>query len=348
MRIIGIASAAIVAAMLVAQPARADGVYVTINGQHIGRIQGPAQYGGRLLGLSFNETSASATTSAGHGPSATHAMPSSYAVTFEWGASAAQLQDAIVSNDNLDIKFEFFTQSGGQDQVYYVVTMTNAHAKEVKFDFDASATPAATVLAEFISAQVTSADPSTSGAAKAEPAGTGQPGRALRATPAISLAQGRSLMRAAASDPTVNDAWITVVSPANFHNEVAGPPAKTAELRTFELDFKMPTDPATGQTAGRRLQQPIRVAKAMGVASTDFQNALQHSTVLNRVTLEFGSRAGMRSVYTITLDGVAVSEDQQSMSGGTSREALELRWHQLTSNDMVTHRSATDTWVTGT
>ncbi len=345
MRIIGISSAALVAAMLVAQPARADGVYVTINGQH-GRIQGPAQYGGRLLGLAFNETSAS--PSSQHG-GAGHVLPSSYEVTFEWGAALPQLQQAIVNHEPLDVKFEFFTQSGGQDQVYYVMTMTGSIGKSLKLNYDASASPVATMTAEFTSTQVSESTPpssSGSGAAPAPsaPASTSN-GRLMRATPAINLAQGRSAMRIAASDPVINDAWITVSAPQPWHNDVAGPPAKTAEVRKFELDLAVPTDLATGHAIGQNQHHPIEFTKALGPSSADFQSALQHNTALSQVMLEFGSRSNMHPVYSITLGTVQVSKDQQSMNGGAASESVELRWQHLTTSDAVTHSSATDSWT---
>lgn len=319
-------------------PARADGVYVTITGQSQGRFHGPLQYQGRLLGLVFDDISIAQS----HG---TPPVPR-YRAQFEWGSALPQLQQAVTSGEPLDVRFEFFTPSGGHDQVYYVIEMTNARATKLTLDFDASAAPAATMTADFEGDSVAYSDPA------APPASSGSTGRLVaarpvRATPAISLAQSRGLMRAMMSPtdpPPVAQSWLTISGgPLAFHSEVAGPPAKTAQITSFHYSMERQWVPRGTPSAPP--PHSLTLTKGMGSASADFQQVLHTaSRSLGTALIEFTAPVNgqPRVVLQFQLAGARLQDDQAMMAGGSGTESMKLRWTHLTSTDLIGHTSAQD------
>lgn len=337
-------------------PARADGVYVTITGLKQGRLRGPSQYQGRLLALSYFEAT-TGTRDPQSGQLTGAPTSGSYVISAEWGTTLPQLLTAITTDEIMsEVKFEFFRENGGRDEVYYVVTLTNAKIDSVNGDFapgNAAGLPAAVFTVSFFTTHIAFTDP-TVPAPQPAPVSGGVSAAGLRANVAMvahrqapvitpSLYRQMAKPRTSASEPgQVNDAWMRVTSPAGpFHAEAADHPGQTTQVRSFSFGVRQPRNQMTGLPSGQRIWAPMTFTKATGSASADFQQAVHNSTTLDPVTIFFlehtagGTEQTDRTDYRFTLGSAIVASDQTTMSGGTSQEKISFTFQSVSIGDQI-------------
>jgi type VI secretion system secreted protein Hcp len=124
-------------------------------------------------------------------------------------------------------------------------------------------------------------------------------------------------------------------------------------LSSYLFQVSSPRDPATGQSTGRRVYQPITVTKQLNQSSPQILNALATNENLKTVVINFyeTTHTGTEvNYYRVTLTNANISGDKQFTNGSTVSEDVsfvfqKIQQQSLTGgttfqDDVVTDRTA--------
>ena len=121
-----------IAALVFAQEATAQQMYVTIRGAKQGPFKGETA-GGKIPVLAFVSETDSPRDPASGLPTGKR-MHKPIVITKEWDAASPQLYNALTQNENLpSVVIEFYkTNSNGVGEAFEVITLTNASVSSFK------------------------------------------------------------------------------------------------------------------------------------------------------------------------------------------------------------------------
>jgi len=126
-------------------------------------------------------------------------------------------------------------------------------------------------------------------------------------------------------------------------------------IQAFEHKILLPRDSHSGQPAGQRVHQPLRVTKVMDKSSPLLYSALVNGERLPKVELKFyrtSAQGIMEHYFTMTLEDAILTNitaympncQDPGMAHFTHLEDLEFSYRKLTKTHEIASTSESDDW----
>jgi type VI secretion system secreted protein Hcp len=128
-----------------------------------------------------------------------------------------------------------------------------------------------------------------------------------------------------------------------------------AQIAVYSLtqELKVPYDPSTGRSTGRRQHSPITIVKELDKSSPQFFTAAATNETLKSVTCSLYRTAsnGTRAYYKIALTNATIVEIKDSGDGvngtaqGDERERVSFSYQKIVLTDLDSNTVAADDWA---
>jgi type VI secretion system secreted protein Hcp len=129
----------------------------------------------------------------------------------------------------------------------------------------------------------------------------------------------------------------------------------TTQIAVYSLtqELKVPYDPSSGQSTGRRQHSPITIVKELDKSSPQFFTAAATNETLKSVTCTLYRTApnGTRAYYKIALTNAVIVEIKDSGDGvngtaqGDERERISFSYQKIVLTDLDSNTVAADDWA---
>jgi type VI secretion system secreted protein Hcp len=156
---------------------------------------------------------------------------------------------------------------------------------------------------------------------------------------------------------SATDIYCTVVGakqgPFQGDPVVRGNAAQIA-VYTLTQELKVPFDPATGQSTGKRQHSPLTIVKELDKSSPQFFQAAVTNEVLKSVTCTMYRNSGngqTRAYFKIALTNAIIVDIKNSGDGvngaaqGDERERISFSYQKIELTDLDSNVTAADDWT---
>ena len=164
------------------------------------------------------------------------------------------------------------------------------------------------------------------------------------------------MMLAVALPASATDIYCTVVGAVQgtFQGD-AVTRGNATQIAVYSLtqELKVPYDPSSGRSTGRRQHSPITIVKELDKSSPQFFTAAVTNETLRTVTctLYRSSGGAMHAYYKIALTNASIVEIKDSGDGvngsaqGDERERISFAYQKIELTDLDSSVSAIDDWL---
>src|ERR1700692_2370700 len=164
------------------------------------------------------------------------------------------------------------------------------------------------------------------------------------------------MMLAVALPASATDIYCTVVGAVQgtFQGD-AVTRGNATQIAVYSLtqELKVPYDPSSGRSTGRRQHSPITIVKELDKSSPQFFTAAATNETLKSVTCTLYRTAfnGTRAYYKIALTNAAIVEIKDSGDGvngtaqGDERERISFSYQKIVLTDLDSNTVAADDWA---